>query len=249
MLAKNARVIAVDLPGFGETPLAGRRGSIETHQKTLHSVLTGFLKEPAHVVGHSMGGLVALLEADRSPDTVEALVLVAPAVPRPPHARLDDDIAGLFASFMVPGLGRHMLAARWHRIGARGRVEEMLRVCCVNPSGINPDVIEALVEEAALVEATPGSVDAYLASVRSSIGYMSRRKRMYDLLGRVTAPTMLVHGREDRLIPLAYATAVTRRRRDWRLLVLPDAGHIPQLETPDLFAEKVSRWIFTYRAR
>jgi pimeloyl-ACP methyl ester carboxylesterase len=52
---------------------------------------------------------------------------------------------------------------------------------------------------------------------------------------RIRCPTVIVHGDQDRLIPLRLAEAALRRRPDWRLTILPSCGHMPQLERPGAF--------------
>jgi len=59
----------------------------------------------------------------------------------------------------------------------------------------------------------------------------------------VKAPTLVVHGDLDRLIPLAAARDLVRRRPDWTLEVIEGVGHVPMMETPDLFMRVLSDWI------
>ncbi len=81
-LTDHHHVVAVDLPGFGLTPPAGRRSTMEANRDLVH--LFGLELSPAApvvLVGNSMGGLVVMLEAARHPDCVSHLVLVDPALP------------------------------------------------------------------------------------------------------------------------------------------------------------------------
>ena len=61
-------------------------------------------------------------------------------------------------------------------------------------------------------------------------------------LDAVRAPTLVLHGRRDRLVPVSFARAAARRRDDWRYVELADCGHAPQLELPARFVDVVSRW-------
>jgi pimeloyl-ACP methyl ester carboxylesterase len=59
----------------------------------------------------------------------------------------------------------------------------------------------------------------------------------------VRAPTLMVHGSADRLVPLASARRVARLRPDWAFVVFDDVGHIPHVEVPERFAATVGRWL------
>src|SRR5207247_1908767 len=82
VLARRARVLAVDLAGFGRTPLGERSADVHTNRVLLDRFLDAVAAGPAVLVGNSMGGLVALMEAALAPERVAGLVLVAPAQPR-----------------------------------------------------------------------------------------------------------------------------------------------------------------------
>ena len=70
--------------------------------------------------------------------------------------------------------------------------------------------------------------------------------RFWTKVKRVKAPTLVVHGDLDRLIPLAAARDLIRRRPDWSLEVMKGVGHVPMMETPEQFLRVVDQWM-TYR--
>src|ERR1700722_18192155 len=82
-LAAHHRVYALDLPGFGRSPLAGRRSTIAANVDLLTRAITRLSRGPIVLMGNSMGGLLAIGAAARHPSLVDALVLVDPAVPAP----------------------------------------------------------------------------------------------------------------------------------------------------------------------
>src|SRR5438132_975051 len=125
-LAAHARVLAPDLPGFGRTPLAGRSARVRANVELLDRLLDAVDGRPAVLVGNSMGGLIAMVEA---------------------------------------------------------------------------------------------------------------------AIRRITAPTLLVQGSEDRLVPLAASRALAKLRPDWRLAVFERVGHVPQLEAPECFVATVAGWL------
>src|SRR6185369_15192698 len=110
-LAAHARVLAPDLAGFGRTPLAGRSAHVHAN----HVLLARFVEEvvggPVILVGNSMGGLIAMMEAARRPANVARLVLVGPAQPRPAAMLFDPMVALTFAMYAFPGVGETLM--RW----------------------------------------------------------------------------------------------------------------------------------------
>src|SRR5262245_37901786 len=76
LLARTHRVVAVDLPGFGRTPLAGRTSAVDANADLLARFVRALGDEPATLVGNSMGGMLAMICAARHPSVVRALVLV-----------------------------------------------------------------------------------------------------------------------------------------------------------------------------
>jgi pimeloyl-ACP methyl ester carboxylesterase len=104
-LAARRRVLALDLAGFGRTPLAGRSARVRSNQRLLGRFIDEVVGEPAILVGNSMGGMIALLEAADHPRRVAALVLVDPAMPRSRGVRFDLDAALVLAAELRSGGG------------------------------------------------------------------------------------------------------------------------------------------------
>jgi pimeloyl-ACP methyl ester carboxylesterase len=67
--------------------------------------------------------------------------------------------------------------------------------------------------------------------------------RFWTRVKKVKAPTLVIHGSLDRVIPLAAARELVRRRPDWTLRVLDGVGHVPMMETPKLFLDVVNNWM------
>src|SRR5207237_10861025 len=76
---------------------------------------------------------------------------------------------------------------------------------------------------------------AYAAATRSMFWYIGAPDGSARDIARIRCPTLIVHGEQDRLVPLRLAEAALRRRPDWRLDVLRSCGHMPQLELPAAF--------------
>lgn len=243
-LARRARVLALDLAGFGRTPPAGRGSSLRANRRLLDRFLDEVAGGPAILMGNSMGGALSILEARRAPDKVAGLVLVDPALPRPPRTPIDGAVAAAFALYAVPAVGEMMVRRRARRLGPEGLVRETLALCCADPARVPEEVVAAHVGLARerLAE-MPWSHRAFLEAARSLVGFLSRRARYHSIVREVSAPTLLVHGARDRLVPLAAARAAARLRPDWTFEVFENAGHVPQLEMPAAFVAAVESWL------
>jgi pimeloyl-ACP methyl ester carboxylesterase len=242
-LSSRRRVLAPDLLGFGRTPLAGRPASIEANIALLARFLEREVREPAVLVGNSMGGLVSVLTAAAHPRAVSGLVLVCPALPRPSGAPVDRLVAMLFATYMIPGLGELFLRRRMTQVGPEKVLRDTLRLCGVDPEHMLPEALRASVDLAHERRGYPWADAAFLGSARSLIRTNLRRDRIYDLIRRLPAPALLIQGSADRLVPLASTAAAARLRPDWQLEVLEGVGHVPQLQVPERWVEIVARWL------
>lgn len=244
LLAERARVVALDLPGFGRSPLAGRSSAVGASTELLARFLDAEVGGPAVVVGNSMGGTIALGTASRHPDLVAGLVLVAPALPRSPLAAIDPVVATTFAAYAAPGVGEMVMRRRAARLGAEGTVRETLALCCVDPSRVPPKVVAALVALAhERITSMPWAHGAFLTAARSLMRTLARRRRFDGMVASISAPTLIVHGVNDRLVPLTAVERLARARPDWTLQVYPDIGHVPQFEAPERFAADVLGWL------
>jgi len=242
-LATRARVLAVDLAGFGRTPLAGRSPRVRANQRLLGRFVDEVAGAPALLVGNSMGGMISVLEAAQHPERVAGLVLVSPSVPRPRGVPLDRLVGTAFAAYAIPGVGERFLARRRAQLGTEGIVRETLRLCCVDPGRVPPEVVAAGLALAREREGMPWADAAFLQAARSLLAVLARPGAYLRVIGSVTVPTLLVHGSGDRLVPLGSGRNVARLRPDWAFEVLDGVGHVPQIEDPGRFAEVVSVWL------
>jgi pimeloyl-ACP methyl ester carboxylesterase len=242
LLAARARVVAVDLAGFGYSPLAGRSAAVEANRLLLDRFLGEVVGEPAILVGNSMGGTVTVLEAAAVPDRVTGVVLVDPAVYRPLGMRVDWAVVQRYLPLLTPVLGEATLRDRWAR-GADRIVADTLAICCVDPSRVPAGVVETMVAVWTEVLGYPNSRRAYLEAFRSVMAATESRSRFSALVRSVPQPVLIVHGEEDRIVPLAAVLATRQVRPDWDMVVFPDIGHIPQAEASVHFAAVVLEWL------
>lgn len=242
-LARQARVVAIDLPGFGRTPTEGDSASIHANRALLTRFIERVMGGSAVLVGNSMGGLISLMTAAESPERVNGLVLVNPALPAAPGGFFDLGVAAMFAGYCLPGVGELLMTGRKALLGSEGSVKQMLDFCCVDATKVDPEVVAATIALSQERTKTAGGNAAFLSAARSIVMTVLQPGAFARMIERITAPTLLVHGTHDRLVPLAAARALASRRSDWTLEVFENIGHVPQLEDPEGFVAAVERWM------
>ncbi len=236
----DATVTAVDLPGFGLTRVPpGRRATLGTHGQVVRALLEQ--SGPAAVVGNSMGGALGVGLAARRPELVRALVLVDPALPRPAGQPAQWRAMARLAPVLVPPLGWRFLAARGRVLGPERLVDTTLGWTLCDPTRLDPELRRRLVALAVARQSFAEAPAAYAESARALFWYLTRDMRADET--RVTAPTLIVHGDRDQLVPVAAARALAARRPEFALEIIDECGHVPQLEAPDQFLAAVAPWL------
>jgi pimeloyl-ACP methyl ester carboxylesterase len=242
-LVPHGHVLAVDLVGHGLTPSLGRSASVGNNRRVLGRFLDAVAREPAVLVGNSMGGYLSIAEAAAEPSKVESIVLVNPAVPLAPGARFDPRVAALFTGMTLPFVGGALLLRR-ALLGPERSVRDLLALCCADPSRVTREVYEAhvaLARERAH-EARTNARD-FLAAQRSLMLRLVRRRKFFAMVASVRASALIVQGDRDRLVRIESARALAAARPDWRFEVLDGVGHVPQMETPERFLAVVAPWL------
>lgn len=242
LLTPHARVHALDLPGFGGSEPGARRAHVRDNVVVLDRFVREVTGGPVVLVGNSMGGLISVLEAHRSPAKVSGLVLVDPALPGP-RGRPDPRVAAAFGMYALPGAGLRYLAGRHRRLGAQGTVREMLALCGADPDALPPSLIDRSVALVDQRRDVVGMDRAFLAAARSLLLLLADPRLVRQAMAGVQVPVLLVHGHRDRLVPVSVARDVARRHPAWRYVELPGVGHVPQLQCPELLAERVLAWL------
>ncbi|HEY6099366.1 MAG TPA: alpha/beta fold hydrolase [Anaeromyxobacter sp.] len=242
-LAALGRVYALDLAGHGRTASRGRTARVGANRRLLGAFLDEVAREPAVLVGNSMGGYLSIAEAAAEPAKVASLVLVNAALPMASRATFDRRVFAWFMGMAVPGVGAALMRVRARR-GPERMVRDVLRLCCVDASRVAPEVVEAHVA-LARERVGYGRVVArdFLAAQRSLMARLFRKKRFARMVAAVRASALIVQGDRDRLVQVESAQALAALRPDWQLAVLDGIGHVPQLEAPEQFLEVVVPWL------
>jgi pimeloyl-ACP methyl ester carboxylesterase len=241
-IAKTHHALAVDLAGFGQTPLFQRSAAVGANADLVHSMIEKVIGEPVVLMGNSMGGHIGIVEAATHPAWVTGLILVDPAIPGVHVSRPEPAMLGMMAALSIPGLGENLLEWRSRQLGAERLVQETLALVCADSARVDPAIVAAhvrLTRERERLGRQNGR--AFLQASRS-IGLRMADPRFWATVAKVQAPTLLVHGSVDRLIPVAAARELARRRPDWQFDVLEGVGHVPMMETPALLMSSLTRW-------
>jgi pimeloyl-ACP methyl ester carboxylesterase len=217
--AQRRRVLALDLPGFGMSPVPADGISISSYGRLVDAWLDRLGVGPVAVVGNSMGGFVGAELAIQFPGRVERLVLAAAAGISITNLRRRPMMT--FAR-VTAALGA-LTASRSRDIIVRNRLRHVVLSTIVrHPSRLAPDL---------LCEIMRGSgKSGYVDALEALVSYDFR-----DSLGDIRCPTLIVWGREDMLVPVRDAAEFERLIPSSRQIVMEDTGHVPMLERPDAF--------------
>jgi pimeloyl-ACP methyl ester carboxylesterase len=242
-LARHGRVLALDLPGFGHTERNGRRSRVSD----LRATVSGFVNEvaggPVVLVGNSMGGGISMLEAALEPKAVQALVLSNSVFPWKRGALPAPVVMLGFALYELPRVGEWASRQRLTRLEADRAVRLGLRLITVDPSAIPEDLVRLHVEQLVKLQGDADAGPAFLEAARSLLALGRRREVVRWIVNAVSCPVLVIHGREDRLVPLGFAMGALEMRPEWEVRLIPKVGHVPQMEAPQRWLAAVEDWL------
>jgi len=249
LLTSHVRAIAVDLPGFGASPSAGRRTTVAANAAIVTRLLHEVVDEPTILIGNSMGALISTLVAGNEPDRVRAVVLIDPPLPVAAPLRVHGDVRRSAVLGGMPGIGEVLFNRRLATVPAHERVRQMLQRCCADPNRISSAMWEATVaDEQQRSSDGPARAGDYLWAARSIVWTLARSRRHSARLAGLKMSVLLLHGRHDRLVPITAARAAACRFPDWTVREL-DSGHIPHMENPQQVADAVVPWLACVAAK
>jgi pimeloyl-ACP methyl ester carboxylesterase len=227
LAAGGYRVMAVDLPGFGYSDKPGGY-TIESYVDFVTGWLDLHCVERAAIVGNSMGGTIAAAVAGLRPERVGAAVLVSPGG------------FGREVTWLLRLAGARLARFLPRRLSRR-QVRRGLRYVVADPGVVEDDDVDRIIALSEL----PGSREAFLEITHSAIGWRGVRddQQLTDIAARITAPTMVVWGDRDRVIPPAHAEVANHAIPHAEVVMLDRCGHCPQLEVPQLFSDLVLRFL------
>jgi 4,5:9,10-diseco-3-hydroxy-5,9,17-trioxoandrosta-1(10),2-diene-4-oate hydrolase len=225
-LAKRHRVYAMDLVGFGRTDKTPLGKDIYTLVEFISDFMDAQKIPKATLVGNSLGGGLVLQFALQFPKKVDKLVLVD-------NAGMGRDVIIDFRVCSLPVFGEILIRPTLEA------TEKLWRKIVYDQALVTPELVKMCYELGSL----PGASKSLLTVLRSGINLCGQRagltKSLLGDLGKITAPTLIFWGKQDRIIPVAHARIDVSKIPASKLHIFDKCGHMPMFERPDEFNKMV----------
>jgi len=221
--SRRYRVIAPDLPGFGESHVTGSTMSMEAIADDMHALLHAvFVDQPIVFCGLSMGGYVAWQFFRKYRAQLKALVLCdTKAAADTPEA----------------AAGRLKLAEDILARGSQVALEAMLpRLLSANTAQEHPEIVADV--RSMILRTSP-------ASMASALRGLADRPDCTELLGQIDVPTLVLCGQDDQITPAAEMKHMAQAIRGAQFVEVPSAGHLSPLENPDVVNSAIQGFLKT----
>lgn len=220
-LSDIAQIIAPDLRGHGDSEATPGPFSMDLFAQDLDSLLNALdINEQIVLCGLSMGGYISLEFYKLFPERLAGLILTATRA-------AGDSSEGKAA--------RDDAVKRAKREGVEGIVNGMLPKLLAKNTQMNKPELVSIIQD--MMNSI--SVNTLVADLIA----MKERRDSTQILGAIQIPTLIIHGADDQIIPVEEAEAMASAIPGARLKVLPDAGHLVNLEQPVLFNHNVHRFL------
>ncbi len=233
-LSRRHRVLAPDLLGHGESAKPEGDYSLGAYANVLRDLLEVLGHERATLVGHSLGGGIALQFAYQFPERCERLVLVS-------SGGLGREVHPVLRAAALPGAE---VVLPWLSVAARQSVGRVVHALGSLGLRASADLEESWRSFVSLEE--PDARRAFLHTVRGIIDLhgqrVSAQSRLYLAAGM---PTLILWGEKDRLIPVRHAREAHERIAGSRLEIFSGAGHFPWRDEPARFADVLLDFVRT----
>lgn len=221
-LSKNHKVIAIDLLGFGLTDKPKGKQDIESFPKFVYSFMQKMSISKAHIVGHSMGGLIAIKLSQMHPECVKTLVLLG-------SPGFQSKIPIHFRIFSLPFIGE--LLVKPNKKGLEGA----LRKNTFHKAAITKKLVNRLYE----FSLHPEMGKTLLKVTRTAVGIFGFKrfivKKIKNEIDKLTMPVLIIWGKNDSIIYLNNAYIANKIIKHSKLVIFENCGHLPQLEYPEKF--------------
>ncbi len=231
-LSRHHKVIAPDLPGHGASGPGGGDYSIGAFAAGLRDLLLALGHKRATVVGHSLGGGIAMQFAYQFPEMVERLVLVS-------SGGLGPEVSPILRAATLPGADLFISATAALGSKVVPALARGLAMVGLRPSA---DLHEVIRGYGTLTD--PARRAAFLATVRAVLGTGGQRVDAGDRLYLAEAmPVLIVWGADDPIIPVHHGEEAHDHIPGSRLEIFDGVGHMPQIESPLRFVTALEEFL------
>jgi pimeloyl-ACP methyl ester carboxylesterase len=241
-LARLGRVLIPDLLGFGETPRAGRGSGLMDQRRLVSSFVRALGTGRVVLSGNSMGGVLATLTAAVDPEIVDGLVLTNSVFPWARGGWPHPAVMAAFAAYRSPMAGEWLVRRRFGPVDADLAVRASLAMITADARSVPEEMTRLMAAQVRARTRDPDAGPAFLEATRSMLRLGRRPTAAARAMDAVGCPVLVLHGRRDRLVPVAFAEAALRNHPTWRGRIFPDLGHVPQIEAPDRWVAEVEAW-------
>jgi pimeloyl-ACP methyl ester carboxylesterase len=225
-LSDKFRVIVPDLPGFGETPPPPAPFATDDYVRFIEHVMDAIDIRVGAFAGISYGGEICALLASRAPQRVERLALIAPTGFNPPAWMAVNDVRWTVASFFA----KHILLPSRTFLSVNGA--KSFRDVRNRPAGFVETFRRQLTAE--------GKRDVFLQTVRN---ISSTRNGFREELRRITSPSMIIWGADDRVVSPADAAHYQQEIHHSTLVMIRECGHSVPLEKPAELSDEIIKFV------
>ncbi|MCK4869499.1 MAG: alpha/beta fold hydrolase [Gammaproteobacteria bacterium] len=226
-LAKHFRVIAVDMVGFGKSDKPKIKYSADVLAEFIKNFLDVLKIKKVNFIGHSLGGAIGLKFAIDYPEYLEKLILVD-------SAGFGQELPHGLKILTLPFIGRFLMHFNQRQLYAKA-----LRAYAYQKKEITDEFVDKMFE----IFNLPETKRTILAMLRQHATYFGARlcsiKPILDNVDKIKAPTLIIWGAEDRMLPFKHTKTALKKIPHAVLRVFPHCGHIPQMEERGMFNRAV----------
>jgi pimeloyl-ACP methyl ester carboxylesterase len=231
-LSQHFTVVASDLPGHGKSAPAAGDYSLGAMAAGLRDLLLILGHERATIVGHSLGGGIAMQFSYQFPEMTERLVLVS-------SGGLGTEVSALLRAATLPGSGPFIAGTATLGAAIGRPVGRLMSVIGRRPSA---DLAEVARGYGSLLDRDRRA--AFLATLRGVVGSEGQRVHATDRLYLAEGlPVLIIWGARDPIIPVQHADSAHEAMPGSRLEIFDGVGHVPQIEAPDRFVAVLERFM------
>jgi pimeloyl-ACP methyl ester carboxylesterase len=225
-LAEHFQVISIDNRGVGQSDRPAGPYTAQMLAADVVGMLDDFSLPKAHIMGHSMGGFIAQALAIDYPERVDKLILSATNYGGPRHVPISPEAMAVLTDMSGDPIERLR----------RGIVIS----CAPGFAEANPEFVEYWLNYRVQNPLDPAGYQSQLAI---GLGLFAEEASFEHKLERVTAPTLILFGAEDKVVPKGNAALLAARIPDARVDILPEAGHFFPFEAPEAANKAIIRFL------